>query len=76
MSTDIIVPKVGFNSEEGQVNEWLAADGDQVTEGQPLLTLESEKSAVEIEAPAAGKLTILVAAGETRPVGAVIGRID
>jgi pyruvate/2-oxoglutarate dehydrogenase complex dihydrolipoamide acyltransferase (E2) component len=55
---------------------WLAEDGSQVTEGQPLFLLESEKSSNEIEAPASGKLKIVAAAGGTYTVGIVLGYIE
>ena len=54
MSTDILLPKLGVSMSEGQVAEWLVADGKQVTAGQPLFSLESDKSVTEIEAPATG----------------------
>jgi pyruvate/2-oxoglutarate dehydrogenase complex dihydrolipoamide acyltransferase (E2) component len=76
MANDILLPKLGFTMTEGMVTEWLVADGEVVTEGQPLLVLEAEKSAQEIEAPASGALTILVEAGRPAEVGAVLGRIS
>ena len=75
MSTEVILPKLGFSMNEGSVAEWLVADGGQVTEGQPLYSLESEKSVNEIEAPASGVLRIIKPAGETYEVGTVIGEI-
>ena len=63
MSTEIILPKIGFSMNEGTVAEWLVADGAQVVEGQPLYSLESDKSVEEIPAPASGTLKILKAAG-------------
>lgn len=75
MSTEIILPKLGFSMNEGVIAEWLAADGSQVKEGDPLYALESEKSVNEIEAPASGTLRILKPAGETFEVGTVIGEI-
>ena len=76
MSTEIILPKLGFSMNEGTIAEWLVADGATVTEGQPLFSLESEKSVNEIEAPASGTLRITTAAGETCEVGTVIGAIE
>lgn len=76
MATEILLPKIGFSMNEGEISEWLAADGDTVTEGQPLYLLEADKSANEVEAPASGKLKILAPAGETYTVGAVLGTID
>ena len=76
MSTDILLPKLGFSMNEGTLAEWLAADGAQVEKGQPLYALESEKSVQEIEAPASGRLRIVKPAGEVYPVGTVIGVIE
>jgi pyruvate/2-oxoglutarate dehydrogenase complex dihydrolipoamide acyltransferase (E2) component len=47
-----------------------------VTEGVPLYSIESEKSVQEIEAPASGKLRILVQPGATNPVGTILGVIE
>ncbi|MDB6062907.1 MAG: dihydrolipoamide acyltransferase [Verrucomicrobiaceae bacterium] len=76
MATEILLPKVGFSMNEGTLAEWLAEDGATVTAGQPLYLLESDKSAQEIEAPAAGKLKIIAAAGEVYEVGTVLGEIE
>ena len=75
MATEVILPKLGFSMNEGTIAEWLIADGGEVQQGQPLYSLESEKSVQEIEAPASGKLKILKAAGEVYGVGTVIGEI-
>jgi pyruvate/2-oxoglutarate dehydrogenase complex dihydrolipoamide acyltransferase (E2) component len=76
MATDILLPKIGFSMNEGELAEWLAADGDTVTEGQPLFLLEADKSANEIEAPASGTLKILAEPGQTYPVGTLLGTIS
>jgi pyruvate/2-oxoglutarate dehydrogenase complex dihydrolipoamide acyltransferase (E2) component len=73
---EILLPKLGFDMNEGVLTEWLAADGAQVAEGQPLYTLESEKSANEIEAPASGTLRIVAAPEQTYVVGTVLGYIE
>jgi pyruvate/2-oxoglutarate dehydrogenase complex dihydrolipoamide acyltransferase (E2) component len=76
MATDILLPKLGFSMTEAQVAEWLAKDGDQVTEGEPLYLLEADKSTNEVEAPASGTLRIIAEPGETYEVGTVLGRIE
>jgi pyruvate/2-oxoglutarate dehydrogenase complex dihydrolipoamide acyltransferase (E2) component len=76
MTTEVLLPKIGFSMNEGQVTEWLVGDGQPVTEGQPLFTLEAEKSANEVGAPASGTLRILQPAGEIYQVGAVLGMIE
>ena len=75
MATEILFPKLGFTMNEGVISEWLVADGGAVSEGQPLLLIEAEKSTQEIEATASGILTILAPTGQILEVGLVIGRI-
>lgn len=76
MSTEVILPKIGFEMNEGVLTEWLAADGDNVEEGKPLFTFESEKSVQEIESPATGVLKIIASPGETYDVGTVLATIS
>ena len=76
MAVEILLPKIGFSMNEGQVAEWLANDGDEIAEGQPLYSLEADKSTNEVEAPASGKLRIVAQLGETYEVGTVLGFID
>jgi pyruvate/2-oxoglutarate dehydrogenase complex dihydrolipoamide acyltransferase (E2) component len=76
MATEVLLPKIGFSMNEGEIAEWLAADGDSVTAGQPLFLLEADKSSNEVEAPASGTLRILKPAGETYTVGTVLGTIE
>ena len=61
---------------EGSISAWFFADGDEVKEGQPIYSLEADKSTNEIEAPASGKLRIVAAIGETLEVGTVLGYIE
>ena len=76
MAVEILLPKIGFSMSEGQVAEWLAKDGDTVSEGQPLFSLEADKSTNEVESPASGTLRIVIQTGETHEVGTVLGYID
>ena len=76
MATEILLPKIGFSMNEGELKEWLVADGATVKEGQPLFLLEADKSANEVEAPATGTLRVIVPAGEIREVGTVLGVIE
>ncbi len=75
MATEVLLPKIGFSMNEGTLAEWLAQDGSQVKEGQPLFLLEADKSANEIESPATGTLKIAVEAGNVYPVGTVLATI-
>ena len=75
MTTQVLLPKLGFSMEEGTLSQWLQPDGAQVQQGQPIYSLESEKSVQEIEAPASGTLRIIAAPGEVYKVGAVLAEI-
>ena len=74
--TPIVLPKSGFSSEASTVIGWSVAEGDRVEEGQLLCEVETEKTTIEITAPASGLLRkILIHEGEKRPVGATMGFI-
>lgn len=75
MAFEVTIPKIGFSMNEGVLAEWLAEDGAQVTEGQPLYSLESDKSTNEVDSPATGTLKIVGVIGETYEVGTVIAEI-
>ena len=76
MSTEILLPKIGFSMNEGVLTRWLVHDGAAVTQGEPLYELESDKSLQEVEAPASGRLKIIVEpATDPLPVGTVLGEI-
>ena len=77
MSTDIPVPDMGEGIEEVTIVEWLRQVGDSVTEGDPIVTVETDKASMEIEAPATGTLTeLLVEPGDAPEVGDPIARIS
>ncbi len=72
----VVMPRLGLSMTEGTIVEWHKQDGQWVDKGEILLTFESDKSTLEIEAPASGPLRILVAVGQTVAVQtpvAVIG---
>jgi pyruvate/2-oxoglutarate dehydrogenase complex dihydrolipoamide acyltransferase (E2) component len=75
MSTILTIPRLEMAMTEGTLAEWLVEDGQQVTEGQPIYVIETEKAAQDIDAPAAGRLSHKLPAGETYDVGTAIGEI-
>jgi len=75
MSTEVRIPSIGFSTQEGTLTEWLVADGAAVEKGQPLYTLELDKSVQEIEAPASGTLKVIGQVGEVFEIGALIAEI-
>lgn len=76
MATEITMPKLGFDMEEGAISNWLKAVGEAVKKGEPIAEVETDKATVEMKSPADGALIeILVQPGEHVPVGTVVGRI-
>lgn len=75
MATNVILPALGMAQETGKIVRWLKAEGEQVTKGEPLVEIETDKATVELEAPAAGILANVAAAGNDIPVGQVIANI-
>lgn len=76
MATEVIMPRQGQSVESCILVEWLVKEGDQVTEGQPLASIETDKAVFEIESPAAGELRgQFFEAGDDIPVLTVIGAI-
>lgn len=77
MSTEVVMPRMGETVDSGTVNAWHKAVGDQVTEGEPLLEIGTDKVDTDIPAPVSGTLTgIRVTEGETVPVGTVLAVIQ
>src|SRR5215813_8018071 len=77
MSTEVVMPRMGETVDEGTVNVWHKALGDQVTEGEPLLEIGTDKVDTDIPAPASGvRAEVGVAADETVSVGTVLAVIQ
>lgn len=73
MATELKLPDVGDNIEKGTVVTVLVNPGDTVTEGQPIIELETDKAVVEVPASAAGTVeSVNVKVGDSIPVGGVI----
>lgn len=73
---DFLLPDVGEGLTEAQILTWQVAVGDTVKVNDVLLEIETAKSIVELPSPFAGTVTeLLVAEGETVPVGTPIVRI-
>ncbi len=73
----IKMPQMGLTMNDGRVVEWLVAVGDVIRPNQPLVTIESEKSQVDVEAEVGGVLkAISVKADEEVPPGHTLGLIE
>ncbi len=75
MAVAIAMPNLGMYTIEGEVTRWLVADGASVTADQPVLELTTEKTTVEIPAPAAGTLHQVVPVGGRVQVEGILGHI-
>jgi pyruvate/2-oxoglutarate dehydrogenase complex dihydrolipoamide acyltransferase (E2) component len=76
MSVPINIPKLGVSMTEGTLIEWLVADGDAVSDGDPIYIVETDKVENEVNATASGTIRISGEPGETYAVGDMIGEIE
>lgn len=77
MSIEVKVPTLGESVSEATVGQWLKKPGEAVALDEPIASLETDKVAVDVPAPAAGILgSLLVAEGDTVSVGALIALIE
>jgi len=71
------LPFLAEGVEGGDVIQLLVNEGDQVTEGQSLLELETDKATVPVPAPAAGTVArLLVRQGDHVKVGQALLELD
>ncbi|MCI0869655.1 MAG: 2-oxo acid dehydrogenase subunit E2 [Chloroflexi bacterium] len=80
MATELTMPQMGYDMQEGTVVRWLVEEGAEVKTGDPVAEIETDKAVVEFESYATGILhRILVPEGSTVPVGqaiAIVGAPD
>jgi len=73
---DVVMPRLSDSMEEGTVLQWLKAVGDEVSVGDELVEIETDKANMAYEADVEGTLTeILVQEGETVSIGTPIARV-
>ena len=67
------LPDIGEGVAEGEIVQWIVAEGTAVAEHDPIVEVMTDKATVEVPAPASGTLVKhLAAEGDTVPVGTVI----
>ncbi len=77
MATEIKVPTLGESVTEATVARWLKKIGETVAMDEPLLELETDKVTLEVNSPAAGVLSeILADEGATVEPNGLLGSID
>ena len=76
MATKVVMAQLSPTMEEGKLIEWKVAEGDTVSQGDIVAEIETDKANMDVEALGGGVLRkIVVRAGATVPVGALIGVI-
>ncbi|MCH8101986.1 MAG: 2-oxo acid dehydrogenase subunit E2 [Chloroflexi bacterium] len=74
--TEVLMPLMGADMTEGAIARWLKREGDDVSRGDILAEVETDKAVVEMEAFGSGILRkVLIAEGVIVPVGRVIAII-
>jgi 2-oxoglutarate dehydrogenase E2 component (dihydrolipoamide succinyltransferase) len=76
MKYDVKVPAVGESITEATIGSWTKQNGEAVKRNDVLLLLETDKASVEVVAEQDGVLNIKTEAGQTIPIGTVVGFID
>jgi pyruvate dehydrogenase E2 component (dihydrolipoamide acetyltransferase) len=74
--SDFLMPALGADMEAGTMVEWLVKPGDQVSKGDIIAVVETQKGAIEVEIFDEGVVSEIVApVGSKVPVGAPLARI-
>ena len=76
MDTPLVMPQLGVDIEEGQVESWLKQPGDAVAKGEFVVVITTPKINLEVESPVAGVLKqIVVEVDDIAKVGATLAII-
>ncbi|MBN8816585.1 MAG: 2-oxoglutarate dehydrogenase complex dihydrolipoyllysine-residue succinyltransferase [Sphingomonas sp.] len=77
MATEVTVPVLGESIVEATVGEWLKQPGDPVKQDEPIVSLETDKVAVEVPSPVAGVMGAhAVQVGDNVAVGALLATVE
>jgi pyruvate dehydrogenase E2 component (dihydrolipoamide acetyltransferase) len=72
---DVAMPRLSDSMEEGTILKWLKSDGDEVSKGEELVEIETDKANMTYEADQEGTLKIVAQEGDTLAVGETIASI-
>src|SRR3954470_22535686 len=75
-TVEVVMPPMGDSVSEGSILEWHKQEGDEVSEGETLVEISTDKVDAEVPSPASGTVVKLHAAeGDTVGVGSVLAEI-
>jgi len=72
---DVVMPRLSDSMEEGTILRWLVSSGEEVSRGDEIVEIETDKANMTYEADADGVLEIVASEGDTLPIGELIARI-
>ncbi|EKU93725.1 Dihydrolipoyllysine-residue acetyltransferase component of pyruvate dehydrogenase complex [Alloiococcus otitis] len=76
MATEVRMPTLGLTMKEGLIDEWLVEEGDEVSEGDVVAVISSEKLTADVEAPEDGTIIKITAdVGDEVPVKEAIAYV-
>jgi pyruvate dehydrogenase E2 component (dihydrolipoamide acetyltransferase) len=76
MIHEVFMPALSSTMTEGKIVSWVKAPGDKIEKGETVVIVESDKADMDVESFYEGYLAaIAVAAGDSAPVGAMIGLV-
>ncbi len=76
MRIEFRLPSLGADMESATLTEWLKQPGDRFAHGEPIVTVETTKGLIDVEAYQDGQIADLVVAPGTKvPVGAVLAHL-
>lgn len=76
MKVTLKLPKLAQSMQTGSITQWLVSEGDTVNEGQPLYSMETEKTTMDVESPFSGTISELCECGAEFAVGTPIAVIQ
>ncbi len=76
MPLEVILPRVDMDMATGKISKWFVKEGETVAKGAPIFEIETDKAAMEVEAPGDGVIrNIRAGEGIDIPVGTPVAYI-
>ena len=76
MSLEVKIPSVGESITSGVISAWHKAEGEAVTKGDTLLTLDTDKVSTDLAAEESGVIHLKAAVGDEVSIGQVVAIIE